>query len=262
MRKLLISTLALTGILALPQAALAANGAAAVTVNGVAVPAAQAELLRQERQARGQPADATNEQGIRELLVTMEVLAQEAVKNGVDKRPQVVAATELNRKDILGRAVIDDYLKSHPLKDEELKAEYDRVKAGAGNKEYHPRHILVPTEAEAKEVFAKLKQAKFEVLAKKYSKDGGSAKNGGDLGWQAPGNLVPEFSNVMTKLKKGETAAAPVKSQFGWHVIKLDDMRELKFPDYEQLKPRIAAQMQQAQVRQFLADLRAKAKIE
>lgn len=259
MRNKLLTALILSGALTLPQAAQAND--TAITVNGVTVPAAQAELLRQERLSRGQPAETLNEQAIRELLVTMEVLAQEAVKSGIDKRPQVVAATELNRKDILGRALLDDYLRSHPIKDEEIKAEYDRVKATAGSKEYHPRHILVPTEAEAKDIIAKLKQAKFEALAKKYSKDG-SGKNGGDLGWQAPGNLVPEFSAAMVKLKKGETTAAPVKSQFGWHIIKLDDMRNLKFPDFEQLKPRIAAQMQQVQVRQYLAELRAKAKIE
>lgn len=262
MRNTLLATLVITATLALAQTAQAANGSVSVTVNGVTVPATQAELLRQERLARGQPADTLNEQAIREMLVTMEVLAQEAVKQGVDKRPQIVAATELNRKDILGRALIDDHLKSHPLKEEELKAEYDKLKAGAGSKEYHPRHILVPTEAEAKDILAKLKKGKFEDLAKKHSKDGGSAKNGGDLGWQAPGNLVPEFSNAMMKLKKGETAGAPVKSQFGWHIIKMDDMRELKFPEYDQIKPRIAAQMQQAQIRQFLADLRAKAKVE
>ena len=261
MRNTLLATLILTATLALAQAAQAANDSVAVTVNGVAVPAAQAELLRQERLARGQPADTLNEQAIREMLVTMEVLAQEAMKQGVDKRPQVIAATELNRKDILGRALIDDYLKSHALKEEEMKAEYDKLKAGAGSKEYHPRHILVQTEAEAKDILAKLKKAKFDVVAKKYSKDG-SAKNGGDLGWQTPGNLVPEFSNAMVKLKKGEVASAPVKSQFGWHIIKMDDVRDLKFPDYEQIKPRIAAQMQQAQIRQFLADLRAKAKVE
>lgn len=262
MRNTVLTSLVLSAILALPQAVQAANDSVAVTVNGVAVSSAQAELLRQERMARGQPADTLNEQAIREMLVTIESLAQEAVKQGIDKRPQVVAATELSRKDILGRALIDDYLKSHPLKEEELKAEYDKIKAGAGSKEYHPRHILVPTEAEAKDILAKLKKAKFEDLAKKYSKDGGSAKNGGDLGWQSPANLVPEFSNAMMKLKKGETASAPVKSQFGWHIIKMDDVRDLKFPDYEQIKPRIAAQMQQGQIRQFLNDLRAKAKVE
>lgn len=262
MRNTVLASLMLTAVLALPHAAQAANNSVAVTVNGVAVPAAQAELLRQERIARGQPADTLNEQAIREMLVTIESLAQEAVKQGIDKRPQIVAAMELGRKDILGRALIDDYLKSHPLKDEEIKAEYDKLKASGGSKEYHPRHILVSTETEAKNIMAKLKKAKFEDLAKKYSKDSGSAKNGGDLGWQSPANLVPEFSNAMTKLKKGEVASAPVKSQFGWHIIKMDDVRDMKFPDYEQIKPRIAAQMQQAQVRQFLNDLRAKAKVE
>lgn len=262
MRNTLLATLVFTATMTLAQTSLAANDATAVTVNGVAVPASQAELLRQERVARGQPAETLNDQSIREMLVTVEVLSQEAIKQGVDKRPQIIAATELSRKDILGRALLDDYLKANPPKEADLKVEYEKIKAATGNKEYHPRHILVPTEAEAKDIMAKLKKAKFEDLAKKYSKDSGSAKNGGDLGWQAPANLVPEFSNVMIKLKKGETASAPVKSQFGWHIIKMDDVRDMKFPDFEQVKPRIATQMQQAQIRQYLAELRAKAKVE
>lgn len=263
MQNKLIPTLALAAALILPQWAKAEEDKAAVTVNGVAVPAAQAELLRQDRASRGQPAEALNENAIREMLVSMEILAQEAVKKGIDKRPQVAATIELNRKDILGRMLLEDYMKNNPIKEEDMKAEYDRVKASAGSKEYHPRHILVQTEAEAKDILAKLaKKAKFEDLAKKQSKDAGSAKNGGDLGWLLPGNLVPEFSEAMVKLKKGETAKAPVKTQFGWHVIRLDDSRDLKFPEFEQLKPRITTQLQQQQVRKYLAELRAAAKVE
>lgn len=266
MHSKLITTLTLAAALALPHGASAADAKAddkpAVIVNGVALPAAQAELLRQDRISRGQAPETLNENAIREMLVSMEILAQEAVKKGIDKRPQVAATIELNRKDILGRMLLEDYLKGNPIKEDEMKAEYDRVKAAAGSKEYHPRHILVPTEAEAKDILAKLaKKAKFEDLARKYSKDG-SGKSGGDLGWLAPTNLVPDFSEAMVKLKKGETSKAPVQTQYGWHIIRLDDVREMKFPEYEQLKPRIATQLQQIQVRKYLAELRAAAKVE
>ena len=264
MQSKLITTLTLAAALALPQITLAAaQGETAVTVNGVAVPSAQAEVLRQDRLSRGQAAETLNDNAIREMLVTMEILAQEAVRQGIDKRPQVAATIELNRKDILGRLLLEDYLKNHPIKEEDMKAEYDRVKAASGNMEYRPRHILVQTEEEAKAILAKLaKKAKFEDLAKQQSKDQGSAKNGGELGWLLPSNLVPEFSEAMVKLKKGETAKTPVRTQYGWHVIRLDDVRELKFPDYEQLKPRISAQLQQLQVRKYLSELRAAAKVE
>lgn len=261
MHNKLITILALAGILALPLSTKADDDKPFVTVNGVAVPATQAEVLKQDRSARGQAAESLNDDTLRELLVTMEMLAQEAVKKGIDKRPNVAATVELNRKDILGRMLLDDYLKGNPIKEEDMQAEYQRIKAAAGEKEYHPRHILVQTEAEAKDILAKLKKAKFEDMAKKYSKDG-SAQSGGDLGWLAPTNLVPEFSDVMVKLKKGEVTKAPVQSRFGWHIIKLDDVRDLKFPDYEQLKGRINAQLQQQQVRKYLADVRAAAKVE
>ncbi len=267
MKTILARSLILAGAMALPAALLAAeapgqagNGKPTATVNGVAIPALYADLLRQDRQAQGQP---MNETTIRETLVNMEVLAQASVKKGLDKDPKVQATIDVNRKEILGRALLDDYARSHPVPEEALKAEYERLKAEAGTKEYHPRHILVATEAEAKDIIAKLntKKAKFEDLAKKHSKDASKAQ-GGDLGWLAPSNVVPEFGDAMVKLNKGEHTKTPVQSPFGWHVIRLDDSRALQFPGFDQVRARIAAHLQQQQLRKYVSELRAAAKVE
>jgi peptidyl-prolyl cis-trans isomerase C len=176
-----------------------------------------------------------------------------------------MAAIEYQKKDILAQAAIDEFAKRNPIGEDVIKSEYDKAKAKAGENEYRPRHILVASEKEARELIEKLtggaKKAKFEDLAKKSSKDP-SAGNGGDLGWILPANLVPEFAGAMVKLKKGEVGKDPVQTQFGWHVIKLEDTRKLDFPAYDKLKGRIAGQLQQLQLRKFVQELRATSKVE
>ena len=149
------------------------------------------------------------------------------------------------------------------MSDADIKAAYDKLVAANSGKEYKARHILVATEDEAKKVIADLKKgAKFEDLAKKLSKDPGSGANGGDLDWTNPAGLVPEFSQAMIKLKKGETTQVPVKSEFGWHVIRLDDVREQSFPKLEEIKPQLAQQLQQQKLQEYQESLRSKAKVE
>lgn len=235
-----------------------------VVVNGVALPALYGNFVRQSRSARGAAPEALSDGSVREALINVELLAQEAQRRGLDKVPTVAAAIEFQKKDILGQALIENLLRANPISEDTIKAEYEKAKAKAGESEYRPRHILVPSEKEAKEIIAKLtapKKAKFDDLAKKHSKDS-TAGNGGDLGWQLPANLVPEFANVMVKLKKGEITKEPVQTQFGWHVIQLDDTRKLDFPAYDKIKGRIAGQMQQLQVRKLVQELRATAKVE
>jgi peptidyl-prolyl cis-trans isomerase C len=158
--------------------------------------------------------------------------------------------------------MLADYVKKNPVKDADIKAEYDKVKAQSGDKEYHARHILVATEDEAKQIIAKLKGgAKFEELAKQ-SKDPGSAQNGGDLDWASPANFVPEFSKAMTSLQKGAITETPVKSQFGYHVIKLEDVRPTKFPSLEEVKQQVTEQLQQRKLAAYREELRKKAKIQ
>jgi peptidyl-prolyl cis-trans isomerase C len=248
---------------AAPSATPAATKPLAV-VNGMALPAVYGAFIRQSRAARGAAPESMTDESIRDSLISMELLAQEALRRGLDKGPTLNAAIEFQKKELLAQATIEDFARARPITEETLKAEYEKAKAKAGENEYRPRHILVAGEKEAQALIAKLttgKKAKFEDLAKTSSKDS-SAGNGGDLGWVLPANLVPEFANVMVKLKKGEITKEPVKTQFGWHVIKLDDSRKLDFPEFDKLKGRIAGQMQQAQVRKFVQELRATAKVE
>lgn len=248
---------------AAPPAAAEAKKPLAV-VNGVAVPAMFANFVRQGRLARNANPESLTDESIRDALITVELLAQEAAQKGLDKNASVQAAIEYQKKDILAQAAMEDFARRNPIGEDTLKAEYDKAKAKAGTNEYRPRHILVPSEKEARALIAKLttgKKAKFEDLAKSASKDS-SAGNGGDLGWILPANLVPEFANAMVKLKKGEITKDPVQTQFGWHVIKLDDSRALDFPPYEKLKGRITSQMQQVHMRKFVQELRATSKVE
>lgn len=234
-----------------------------VKVNGVAVPAIFAEFVRQSRVSRNLPQETMTLDALKDALVAQELLVQDAQRQGIEKEASVAAALEFQRRELLGKAALEQYARTHPIAEEALKAEYDAAKAKAGDKEYRASHILVPTEKEAKTILAQLKKpkVKFEDLAKKYSKDS-SAGNGGDLGWVLPANMVPEFSKAMTDLKKGQTTQAPVQTQFGWHIVKLVDERALDFPPFDQLKGRIAGQLQQQAVRRYVQALRAEAKVE
>ena len=264
---LLIACCALPASAADTPAAAAASPAAdkpLVVVNGEAAPAIYGNFIRQNRIKRDMPPESLTDESIKDGLVTAMLLAQEAVKKGLDKDPSVTAALQFQKMELLGRAALEDYIRAHPIKEETLKAEYDNTKAKAGESEYRTRHILVNSEKEAKELIAKLttgKKAKFEDLAKKYSKDT-SAGNGGDLGWVLPVNLVPEFAQALLKLKKGEVTKNPVQTRFGWHVIRLDDSRKLDFPEYDKIKNRIANQLQQQAIGKLVQELRATAKVE
>ena len=231
-------------------------------VNGVSIPQARVDFRVKTAAAQGQPDSPELRKAIREDMINVEVMVQEAAKLGLDKNPDVVQQTELARQQVLAGAFVQDYAKKHPVSEDQLKQEYDKLKTKLGNKEYNARHILVETEAEAKDLIARLgKKAKFEKLAAK-SKDAGSAQRGGELGWAVPGNFVPEFANAMLNLKKGEYTKEPVQSQFGWHVIKLDDTRDLKVPSFDEVKPQLQQRLQQQSIKKAIDDLRAKAKIE
>lgn len=256
-----IAALALAAALVSPTAF--AEGKAAATVNGVAIPQARIDMHVQTALAQGQKDTPELRNAIREELINREVVAQEAEKQGLAKEAAVQQQIELARQQVLIGAYMQSVAKKQPITDEALKAEYAKLKMKAGSKEYNARHILVATEAEAKDIIAQLgKKGSFEKLAKEHSKDVGSANNGGSLGWAIPGTFVPEFANALLNLKKGEYTKDPVQSQFGWHVIKLDDMRNLKMPTLEELKPQLQQRLQQQAVQQSIAALREKAKIE
>jgi len=255
-----LAVLAILGALAINPAF--AQDKSAAMVNGVSIPQARIDLRVKVAAAQGQADSPELRNAIREDMINLEVMVQEAAKAGLDKNADVVQQVELARQQVLVGAFVQDYAKNHPVSEDQLKQEYDQLKTKLGDKEYNARHILVATEAEAKDIIAQLgKKAKFEKLAAK-SKDAGSAAQGGSLGWALPSNFVPPFANAMLNLKKGEYTKEPVQSQFGWHIIKLDDMRDLKVPPFEELKPQLQQRLQQQAVQKLIADLRAKAKIE
>jgi peptidyl-prolyl cis-trans isomerase C len=216
-----------------------------------------------EMAAQGRPDTPQMRDAIRQELINREIVAQEAIKKGIHKRPEVSTQIDLQRQAVLINAYLQDYLKAHPVSDDAVKKEYERVKESAGSREYKVRHILVETEDEAKQVIAQVKKgASFEKLAGEKSKDQGSKGRGGDLDWATPARYVPAFGQAITKLKKGQMTEAPVQTQFGWHVIRVDDERPAKFPAFEEAKPQIEQQLRQQTVNKAFTDLRAKAKIE
>lgn len=232
-------------------------------VNGKPVPTARVDALVQQIEATGRPVDDAVRAQIKEEVVLREIFMQEAQKKGVANTTEFKNQMELARQTIMIRALFADYQKKNPVTDADIKAEYDKFAAASAGKEYKARHILVEKEDEAKAIIASLKKgAKFEDIAKKQSKDPGSGANGGDLDWAPAANYVPEFSQALIKLEKGQLAEAPVQSQFGWHVIRVDDIRDAEIPKLEELKPQIAQQLAQQKMQKFQQDLREKAKVQ
>lgn len=255
--------LALSAI-ALSASALAADADKVATVNGVVIPQAKMNFLVQQLSARGQQDTPELRAKLREDLIRNEIIIQEALKQGLDKNAEVISQLDMARTQILFGAYLTDYMKANPVAEADMKAFYDKeVKPQFAGKEYRARHILVEKEADAKNILADLKKGKkFEDLAKAKSTDKGSGANGGDLGWANPSDFVKEFSDAMTKLPKGKITDVPVKSQFGFHVIKLEDVREQKGPAYEEVKEEIRKELQNKQLQKLVGELRSKAKVE
>jgi len=254
-----LAKLAAVALLPIASAALAQNAA---VVNNKPIPKQKVDDFVAALAAQGRPDTPELRAAVREELIARELFVQEAEKKGLTRNADVQRQLDNVRQDILIRALIRDHLKANPIKDDEIKAEYDKIRQQAGDKEYHARHILVEKEDEAKDIIAQLKKgAKFEELAKK-SKDTGSAQSGGDLDWNTPQTFVKEFSDAMVKLEKGKFTETPVKTQFGYHVIRLDDVREAKAPPLEQVRPQIQQELERHRVQALQQSLRAKAKIQ
>jgi len=221
-------------------------------------PAGFYDFMIKQRTAQGQPDSPEMRNAVRDELNTRELLVREAKKNGVDKQPNVKTEMDLAAQTVLVRTYMADYLKAHPVSDDVLRKEYDSIKSQLGDKEYKVRHILVEKEDEAKDIIAALQKGeKFPKLAER-SKDTGSKANGGDLDWNAPGNFVKPFSDAMIATPKGKFTTTPVQTQFGWHVIEVDDIRDAKIPSFDEVKPQLAQRLQGQQVEAYLKDLRAK----
>ena len=234
-----------------------------LSVNGVLIPNAYFDAMNREREQAGQPASPEFANAMKDELVNREVLSQAAKKKGIDKSATVAAQMDMARQAVLIRAFFEDYVKANPISDEQLKTDYDKYVVQLGDKEFKVRHILVDKEDDAKAIIASLKRGEtFEKLAKEKSKDTGSKDNGGDLDWAPAGRYVPEFAAAIKAQAKGQLSETPVKSPFGYHVIRVDDSRPMKVPSFDEVKDKFRQQAQQEQVARLVQELRGKAKIE
>jgi peptidyl-prolyl cis-trans isomerase C len=232
-------------------------------VNGTPIPKSRADALIEQLVHQGQQDTPQLQQAVREELVNREILMQEAVRRGLPNRPDVKAQVAVAQQTVVLRALIEDFVKNNQPTDAEITARYNALVKDAGGKEYHLHHILVDNEQQAKDLIAKIKAgASFESLAKQYSKDPGSGKNGGDLDWSDPKAYVPEFADAATHLQKGQMTDTPVHTQFGWHIIRVDDIRAVTPPPLEQVRAQIVQQIQQEKLQAFEENLRKNAKIQ
>ncbi|MCE2988827.1 MAG: peptidylprolyl isomerase [Burkholderiales bacterium] len=244
-------------------AATAAKSDGRISVNGVIIPQSFFDAMNRDREASGQPASAEITAAIKDELINREVLTQAASRRGLDKDPAIAAQMRMAGQAVLIRAYFDDFAKANPITDAQLKQLYDGFVSQMGDKEFKARHILVDTEDEAKALIAQIGRGEsFEKLAKDKSKDTGSKDNGGDLDWGPAGRYVPEFGNALRVLQKGQLTPNPIKTQFGWHVIRLDDARDMKPPKFEDVKENFRQRAQQEQIARLVQDLRSKAKVE
>jgi peptidyl-prolyl cis-trans isomerase C len=239
------------------------SSGAKVVVNGVTIPQSRIDAMNKELNAQGQADNAERQTAVKEELVNREVLAQAAVKRGLDKNADVAAQMEMARQAVLVRALFENEVKANPITEADLQKQYEQFKSSMGTNEYKVRHILVDKEDDAKQIIADLnKGGDFAKIAKEKSKDPGSKENGGDLDWGPSARYVKPFADAVQTQQKGKVSAAPVKTDFGYHVIIVDDVRPLKVPEYSEIKEQFRQRAQQQQIQKLVMDLRSKAKVE
>ena len=243
----------------------AANGASShIVVNGVTIPQARIDAMNKELDAAGQPTGPERQAAIKEELINREILAQAAKARGLDRNPDTQQQMEMARQAVLIRALFEQETKQHPITDADLEKQYQQFKGSMGQNEYKVSHILVDNEADAKAIIEQLKKnpGDFAKIAKEKSKDPGSKDNGGDLDWGPAARYVKPFADAVQSQPKGQISQAPVKTDFGYHIIRVDDVRPLKVPEFKDLKEQFKQRAQQQQIQKFVQDLRAKAKVE
>jgi peptidyl-prolyl cis-trans isomerase C len=237
---------------------------AAATVNGTPISQRTVDMLVKQGASSGQPDTPESRKAIIDQLALQMVTAEEAIKKGLDKSPEIADQVNAIKQSVLANAYVQDFIKSNPITDDMLKVEYERIKTTMTGMQYKARHILVAKEAEAKDIIAKLKKdpGSFAKLATERSKDPGSKAKGGDLGWFDLSGMVPEFGAAVSKLEKSQFTQEPVKTQFGYHVILLEDSRPVEPPPLDQVKPQLSQYLLQQNVMKHLDALKAGAKIE
>ncbi len=246
------------------QSAAPGKDAVAATVDGIPISESLVRLMLKQRSDLGRDAGAEARKTYIDRLAMQLIISQAAIKEGLDKAPEVADQIDLIKQSILVDAFVKNYVKNNPISDDALNAAYAKMKADATGNEYKARHILVDNEAEAKDIIAKLNKnpKAFAALAEEKSKDTASKGNGGELGWFDPRGMIPEFGAAVAKLTKGKFTQEPVKTQFGYHVILLEDSRPLPVPPLEQVKPALTQQLQQQNLKKLFDEMKAKAKIE
>ena len=247
-----------------PAAAAPAATGPVATVNGIAIPRSRMDTILRIQRERGV---ADNEQvraQIREILINNELLNQEANRAGLLKKPELQQQLEMSRAELIANAQVQEHLRAHPVGAADVQKEYERLKTqSASEREYKARHILVANEADANAVLAELKKGgKFEEIAQKRSLDEGTRPRGGELDWTVPANLEKSFADAMVRLEKGKTTETPVRTRYGFHIVRLDDTRQMKIPEFEQVRAQLQQRMVQQRIEGYLRELRGKAKIE
>ncbi len=237
--------------------------ATVATVNGVAIPQAKMDIVLKTQSQPNQPDTPERRAQIRDTLINQEIIVQEAQKKGLDKKADFMLQVELQKQEALVNVFVQDFLKSKPITDDLVQKEFERIKLAMPDKEFKASHILVDKEDDAKQIIAQIKKgAKFEKLAAEKSKDPGSKIKGGSLDWAPAATYVKPFGEALTSMKKGQLSEVPVKSNFGWHVIRIDDMRTTKVPTLAEAKPQIIQMLERQEIQKMLTELRAKAKVE
>jgi peptidyl-prolyl cis-trans isomerase C len=244
------------------------NSAAVIAiVNGESITENELEsylALRRTKQPSPEAAEAERKAALDEM-VNHTVLVQSALRDKLDEDPDVAFQLKWQRENVLATAAWQKYLENHPITDEELEARYEAEMKRTHGNEYRVRHIQVKTESEAKALITQLRRgANFARLAADKSTDVGSGRRGGDLGWINQGQMVsaPEFFEAVTRLKKGRISTTPVKTGFGWHVVRVDDMRAWKAPPFAKIKEGMQARLQQERMQAMITELRKQAEVE
>jgi len=239
----------------------------AAVVNGVPIPQARMDFVAKAQlaQSQGQQQDGPEfRENLREIMITREILYQEALKRKLDKNPDYQMQLDLAKQQIILGVLFEDINKKIQPSDADVAKEYERVKTQQGeSKQYKARHILVKEEAEAKQVLADLQSGgDFAKIAAEKSADPGSKDNGGQLEWSEAEAFVQPFGEALKALKKGELTKEPVKTDYGFHIIELQDVRAVNFPPLEQVKTQIQQSLANKAREDYIATLRTKAKIQ
>jgi len=237
------------------------GGEVLATVNGAVITRDVVDVYAKTRKPRGSVEEANSPEAVLNELIALELMRQEGERNGVTSRPVVAALLNQQRRSALAGAAVSDFIQAHQVSDEEAKKIYDE-KMGGNGKEYNARHVLVETREEAVVVITSLDDgADFSEVAMEKS-TGPSGKSGGKLGWFAPGQIVKPFSDATATLETGSYTKEPVETQFGWHVIMLDDVRDITPPPFDDVKERLKMLLANQKLQTHIQEIRASADIQ